>query len=263
MKQAKLIYQAQLAHASYLQNPAGFLEHYKKITIENNVAWYLKSKEKTTIIFRGTDTLWSDWKQSNLIFWPHKECKDFKAHAGFYDGALKFMQHCQKEHLLDSPLELIGHSLGGAIALMFGIIAADNGFPVESISTFGAPRGMDEAGADKHRALGLESKTWQVRNGSDPVCRIMLSFDTTKKVLDLIGLDVRVGASHPWCHEIITNHQTGKIIESPDEWQNVRAKEPDTVTRIEKFASEIKGLTAEAFIVDDHMISNYIKGLGG
>ena len=264
MKKATVRQYAYFAQAAYTESPSGYLNGYTRLEYGSNTGWWKRTDSHDSFIFRGTNE-WADWRLSNLKFTPHRSCKDYKAHSGFYSGALDLFSLAKQRAMLhpDYPIEIIGHSLGGAIGVQFAGMCADLGLEVSRVITFGAPRTMDQEGAEKFKAQGLdERKIVQVRNGADPVCRIMLSMGTLQKAANILGIPATVGAWHPYCQAIITNHHTGEILEGPEEWEHRRKQEPDTLTRFEEFRVGLRNYVEGISSVDDHMIYNYIKALG-
>jgi pimeloyl-ACP methyl ester carboxylesterase len=98
-------------------------------------------------------------------------------HAGFLEGGTRLLALFL--HLLaGSQVYVMGHSLGGALAIIIAAQLTAAGRPPAGLITFEAPR----AGGVRLRALLRPVKTWQVRYGDDPVT----------DVPDLCGLFVHV-----------------------------------------------------------------------
>lgn len=104
------------------------------------------------VVFRGTsDPL--DWIV-NLDFTLDSRAGNLVArggaHSGFYAGALaatglvKSMQ-AYRGPGSDLPVWIVGHSLGGAYASLFGLLAASEGLPVGAVVTIGQPRAANRA----------------------------------------------------------------------------------------------------------------------
>ena len=94
--------------------------------------------DKSTVVFRGTD----EWKDivTDLRFTPWYT-KELGLHPfGITKVANEVTESISKELDITKPLTLIGHSLGGAIALRGAENLIKKGFKIELIIVFGCPR---------------------------------------------------------------------------------------------------------------------------
>ena len=96
-----------------------------------------RDKQREFVIFRGTNNLINWMSNLKVEAVPFKAVPDAQVHSGFYEIA----QSVRKKLKLDQKklITVTGHSLGGAVALLFGALLHDEGYDVRVI-TFGAPR---------------------------------------------------------------------------------------------------------------------------
>ena len=101
-------------------------------------------QEGCVFCFRGTDEPLDALRDARVLpWWLGRELG--WAPAGFAKGARrllpKMLSWCLEHDIdTDQGLELCGHSLGGAIALLVGAMCKRDEVPVKQIVTFGAPR---------------------------------------------------------------------------------------------------------------------------
>ncbi len=121
------------SHQTLSVNANGFFAH-KMITI-NGV-----SKKLIVIAFRGTDVL-RDWAtDAKITPTDFIENSDIKVHLGFHNYMTAFRNNEPSlDH--DAIYLLTGHSLGGAIAKLYGASLRERGISKENVLvyTFGAP----------------------------------------------------------------------------------------------------------------------------
>lgn len=104
------------------------------------------------VMFRGTETsgeasttfleriqdVWDIVRDLRILPWPVKvDGIEYRGHAGFIRGAIRVAKALEHQ-LRNKKLVVAGHSMGGAIALVVGLLLAKGGKPVE-IVTVGAP----------------------------------------------------------------------------------------------------------------------------
>ena len=240
---------------SYLDNPPfGIYNRYDTADKTDTAFLFLDKQGIQNIAIRGTDSL-ADWLQ-NLQFIPDPEVREYKAHGGFSRGARELLRQMLPDIHKEIPVRIQGHSLGGAISVLMSMQLELEGFLVDNVVTFGAPRGFDKRGAEFHGELRnksgqpLASRTTQVRNGNDIVCRVLLSSPAGQ-----------IGAWHPYCRAMHVDH-AGYISEGAGHWEAVRAWMPNTLDRIHKLKeniSEMRQMVTGS--VGDHAIDNYYNAL--
>lgn len=103
------------------------------------------------LAFRGTETIpedesllgfagsiWDIVRDLRIWPWPVQiHGHEYRGHAGFIRGSLKVVEEVTPL-LRNKPLVIAGHSLGGAVALVAGLLLSREGKDVE-IVTFGCP----------------------------------------------------------------------------------------------------------------------------
>jgi|GEM_PF-636285 len=131
--------------------------------------WKSDSGKKGTVLcFRGTKKL-RQWIM-NMLFRPHnwerfRKPDDTDAafvHSGFYVFFKRVWPLLQEElEQCPRPWIFTGHSLGGALATIAGIVAEP-----ESVYTFGSPKAGNRAFAD---LAAEEARFYHIRNSDDIV----------------------------------------------------------------------------------------------
>lgn len=150
---------AELCRLSYKETTNDIFEYYKKSnlniisvekhTIHNDVLYLIEEKDINIIVIRGTDDLRDvvDWFRLSKI---HINDFDINKHSGIHSGFLDrslFIEKLLVNNKLNfingnKPLYIIGHSLGGSIALITGTlinIKFTRKYPI-NIITFGSPK---------------------------------------------------------------------------------------------------------------------------
>ncbi len=105
----------------------------------NGVQSYLIDEpSKTLLVFRGTVS--EQNVKTDLSYLPTKFMneKNTSVHSGFYDVAQKSLQTYKNFLKKDKPIFIIGHSLGGGVALLSGALLYKKGYDV-TVYTFGSP----------------------------------------------------------------------------------------------------------------------------
>lgn len=127
-------------------------------------AIYTVRKGIRIIAIRGTTRDPRDWTR-DLSAWPAHDRDLGFCHAGFLAGAWELYW---RSPLADDDFRgaiIVGHSMGGALAILLGaILTTENSLP-RAIVTFGAPR----CASWKVRRLLRELPLRLYRNGDDPV----------------------------------------------------------------------------------------------
>lgn len=118
------------------------------------------------IAFRGTmpDNL-ADWVR-DIEAWPSNDPHLGRVHTGFRDGAYATLLPILRDKGRDdAKITFVGHSLGGALAILTAAYFRAMGLWPDALVTFGAPR----AGGGGLRDLLRDVPVRQYRNGNDPV----------------------------------------------------------------------------------------------
>lgn len=120
------------------------------------------------VAFRGTTIdprTWIRDLDAGWVFHPQLGM----LHRGFLGAALAIYPQLQWPRD-DRRLILVGHSLGGAIALVVGALMITSDKPVAAVVTFGAPR----VGMSDFCGVLQAAEVRQYRHGNDPVPTVPL-----------------------------------------------------------------------------------------
>lgn len=80
--------------------------------------------------------------KANLDFWPCRMGPS-KAHRGYLRYAALAWAYLKDELIKkDQPIVLVGHSLGGAVAQLLGLLLAWQGYDVRNVVTYGCPTNL-------------------------------------------------------------------------------------------------------------------------
>jgi len=118
-----------------------FDSKYDKVIFGNakSVPFYLLENDSSIIIsFRGSDRV-KNWVSNTNIF--EEQFLDYngsKVHQGFFSEAKEAIYLIEPIISKNKKIFIVGHSLGGAVALATGAYLYDQGFDVEVFS-FGSP----------------------------------------------------------------------------------------------------------------------------
>ncbi|MCX6896315.1 MAG: lipase family protein [Verrucomicrobia bacterium] len=136
---------------------------------------FIEKEEFAIIAFRGTSSVrdWmtdADFHREHL---PNSARMNMEVHDGFFDALDGVWEKC---YLAASrlrpgkPLFITGHSLGGALALLFAYLYGRQTRPqsLAGVYTFGAPRVGNAAFCGMFNAL-LKPVTFNLVNACDPV----------------------------------------------------------------------------------------------
>jgi len=103
-------------------------------------ALVVRDRHRTIVAFRGSDDLW-DWL-TNLRAWTAVTPYG-RVHRGYY-GVLQSLADELRAVLVDDarrrPVVLTGHSMGGALAVVAGLLLTEAGSKPGGIYTFGQPQ---------------------------------------------------------------------------------------------------------------------------
>lgn len=173
----------------------------KNITIDNLEAYVLWSSQETVVAFAGTeiykseheisfdlfdgevsllndilyDKQWSDWRinfdtKAQLTALGH-------VHKGFYSATTKLYKkiHRVVRHIDNDKVFITGHSLGGAMAIITGLLIPVDMPPLDvNVVTFGSPKIGDNDFVNKANSLPVSIKRYV--NQSDIVPKIHPKF---------------------------------------------------------------------------------------
>jgi pimeloyl-ACP methyl ester carboxylesterase len=96
-----------------------------------------------------------------------------RVHRGFYE-AMKAVESDLLARLGEAQgarLWVTGHSLGGALAMLWALWAAQNGHDIAGVYTFGQPRAGDAAFSQLYDSI-LKTRTWRSVYAEDIVPRV-------------------------------------------------------------------------------------------
>ena len=122
---------------------------------------YLSNKKEQVLAFRGTEPKQFSDIAADLKAWKSKARTDGKVHDGFYDEVEKVWLDIIPLIHNKTPLNICGHSLGGAMAT---IAASRLENHTDSLYTFGSPRV-----GNKNFVDNLTVKHYRWRNNNDLV----------------------------------------------------------------------------------------------
>ncbi len=166
----KILYYAELSSLVYKSNNE-ILQKYPSAKIKEDLGLDLKVfvltddiKRIYTIVCRGTVSfkdakLDVEYKKSdeNVLHIP--------LHIGFYKSAFTIYDKIRWLYLREAyKIQLAGHSLGGAIAVILAMLLVKD-YVIDNIITFGQPKLMTKVGVIKYRLLPL----LRIINKCDPV----------------------------------------------------------------------------------------------
>lgn len=109
----------------------------------------IEGTDKVLIACAGTEDI-ADWL-TNFAFLFNRDM----VHRGFLDNAFRMMALVLNKVDVNQSLILTGHSLGGATAVLLGVMLKLWGFNVEQIITFGCPRVGNKQFSDYYRSLSI------------------------------------------------------------------------------------------------------------
>jgi len=76
-------------------------------------------------------------------------------HKGFAQSSLNIYKMVKKKLNKDYTIDVTGHSLGGAVAVILAMYLDSDGYKINQVITFGQPRITDRAGAKKFQHLNV------------------------------------------------------------------------------------------------------------
>lgn len=162
---SEIVLYAELANAIYedknvLQQVVG--EHQLSLNAVNNVPVVEVSyalltdtaKKLNIVVVRGTANVENAIVDMDLKLIADKQT-DIRLHKGFLQAATPIFQELQVSLNKDYKVQLTGHSLGGAVAVILAMQLQSAGFGVDKVVTFGQPKVTNVEGAKKYKGLNL------------------------------------------------------------------------------------------------------------
>ena len=104
---------------------------------------------------RGTDNIENIVVDSAFVLVPDK-ITGADIHQGFLLSAKDMMQRILPDIQPGYKINTIGHSLGGATALVMAMLLDSKGYPIDKVVTFGQPKVTNITGSRKFRHLNLK-----------------------------------------------------------------------------------------------------------
>lgn len=187
LAQSPILNYAQMANNTYLEEDT-FLKKYKNECQELydlkalSVLFYLCKKDEHLwlAVFRGSKSI-SNWISNTNFSETSYLLGEAKVHTGFYHEARKAVEASAKYLKKDDTLISVGHSLGGAVSLLYAQLLHQQGVSVEVIS-FGAPPVGNSAFVESIADI----KHWRYFHSKDQVPS--LSQETIAHLKDDLGL---------------------------------------------------------------------------
>lgn len=122
---------------------------------ESQVSYFLsESKGVQTIAIRGTANLENAMMDLDIELQPDAKL-DILLHKGFASGARAVYKDIKPYIDADKPVQITGHSLGGAIAVVLAMYLTQDDYRVTQVITFGQPKVTNVTGAGKFASLPL------------------------------------------------------------------------------------------------------------
>lgn len=123
-----------------------------------------------TLAFRGTADLRNWLTDLDCEFVPFGNCR---VHRGFFEAmnAVEPDLSAALGEAQGARIWLTGHSLGGALAMLWALWAVRNGYEIAGVYTFGQPRVGDAAFRQLYDAR-LKPWTWRSIHAADIVPRV-------------------------------------------------------------------------------------------
>lgn len=154
---------------------------------EDTLNGFLKDKEGEFVKFNGGNDLYLHFKQDKRVYIAIKGTSNLKnviedidykkkfnylincwVHEGFYKTALKIYDDLKAIYTPEDELHITGHSYGGAVAAILGMLFSNSHYSVSQIITFGQPKVTNKQGCQYFEKLPLI----RVVNNHDPVTTV-------------------------------------------------------------------------------------------
>ncbi len=151
-----------LSHEAYdclkghRDNPIGGVIH------ENFAFIVRRQAGRTLIAFQGSNDVKDFILDACAVIQHPSDEPTFPAvHSGFWKAVRALLEPLRAElSRWQQPLILGGHSLGGAIATLFAVILAEQGYKIEAVYGFGTPPVGAVQFFNYYRTLGLAPRTF-------------------------------------------------------------------------------------------------------
>lgn len=169
---------AELANLAYLSEPElrGRLERFEFFEEGDTQALVVPERETEFLAFRGTEPRsWEDWKTDlQIARVPYRlgTLRAGRIHSGFkraLEGLAPRLEQALQRR--DRSVLVTGHSLGGALSVLWAAACSDRPARVAGVYTFGAPRVGNRAFARAYDRL-YGDRTFQFHNRLDHVARV-------------------------------------------------------------------------------------------
>lgn len=145
---ANAIYGDRLDVMDYVEVQKGKLVRYKTIpdTQVAYVLWQNEDNSKQKIAIRGTANLENVIVDLKFKMQPD-QIVGIPIHQGFSSSATAVFKDMQSYLSQEHPIDITGHSLGGAIAAILALYLDYSHYSVDKVMTFGQPKVTNVAGA--------------------------------------------------------------------------------------------------------------------
>ena len=121
----------------------------------SDVLYFLSQSEQTqSLAIRGTANLNNVIVDLSVSLQPDSQL-GILLHSGFGQAARQVLQDVRPYLDPHKPLDITGHSLGGAIAVVLAMYLKTEDYPVNTVVTFGQPKVTNVTGAEKFDDLPL------------------------------------------------------------------------------------------------------------
>jgi pimeloyl-ACP methyl ester carboxylesterase len=125
--------------------------------VESQVAFFLASNESTktqVISIRGTANLENTLVNISLKLTKNADI-GVSLHKGFASSAKQIYAELKPLLMPEYSINVTGHSLGGAVALILAMYLDTDQFNVNQVVTFGQPKVTNVFGADKFKQMNI------------------------------------------------------------------------------------------------------------
>ncbi|NLQ18628.1 lipase family protein [Marinomonas sp. M1K-6] len=128
---------------------------HQSIIPASQVSYFLsQTPSQQTIAIRGTANLENAMLDLDLELKPDAQL-DIKLHQGFASGAKAVYADIKPFLSKQQTVQITGHSLGGAIAVILALYMQQDGYQISQVVTFGQPKVTNVTGAKKFTDLPL------------------------------------------------------------------------------------------------------------